>query len=120
MKYTMYSSTYEPTLRHAHIITLPVCIAIKDGQCKIGLSLDELEDLARAGSSARKCSTRELATVLHRTTTTTNNEANEKGTAQWGATTGKSNQHFASCVEQNHKSGAMIPSLLTRPIHLRA
>lgn len=82
---------------HYYAILIIPWLAIKDGQCKIGLSLAELEDLARAGSSnrARKCSTRELATVLCRTTTTTMTNANaneEKGTtAQWGATTGKFN-----------------------------
>jgi hypothetical protein len=44
----------------------PATIAVRDGVCRVGLSPDELEDLAQAGEEGRaqKCSTRELSLIL--------------------------------------------------------
>jgi pseudouridine-5'-phosphate glycosidase/sugar/nucleoside kinase (ribokinase family) len=80
----------------------PATIAVRDGVCRVGITPDELEDLARAGGEGRaqKCSTRELSLIL----------ANQKGcdfsgTSQWGATT------VASTMTLAHAAG--IPTFVT-------
>lgn len=70
--------------------------AIKDGVCRVGLSVSEMEDLARAGGRAEKCSTRELSLILakhqHGLRTATS-------APQWGATT------VASTMKLAHMAG---------------
>jgi pseudouridine-5'-phosphate glycosidase/sugar/nucleoside kinase (ribokinase family) len=70
----------------------PATIAIKDGKCHIGLSKDEIQDLAISSQEHRavKCSTRELSLFLskhkhkhHQYT----NTSSSKPLVQWGATT---------------------------------
>jgi pseudouridine-5'-phosphate glycosidase/sugar/nucleoside kinase (ribokinase family) len=78
-------------------------IAIRNGVCRVGLSLAELEDLAQAGSQGRatKVSTRELSLLLskHRrqnyTSDINDNDSNDNTLAQWGATTVASTMHLA-------------------------
>lgn len=65
----------------------PATIAVKNGLCRIGLSFDELEDLATSG--AKKCSTRDLSTFL----------AASSNKGQWGATT------VASTMKLAHLAG---------------
>lgn len=62
------------------------------GKCRIGLSPDELEDLATAGTKgkAHKCSTREMSTFLMRSL---------KDSSLWGATT------VASTMKLAHLAG---------------
>jgi pseudouridine-5'-phosphate glycosidase len=45
---------------------IPATVAVKDGVCCIGLSIEELQDLAKAGGEkrAQKCSTRELPLIM--------------------------------------------------------
>eukprot|EP00980_Cylindrotheca_fusiformis_P029972 scaffold24130_cov142-Cylindrotheca_fusiformis.AAC.2 len=64
----------------------PATIAIKDGHCHIGLTLDELTDLAQNG--AQKCSTRDLPTFLA-----------SSSSNRWGATT------VASTMKLAHLAG---------------
>ena len=65
---------------------VPATVAIKDGECRVGLEREELEDLAIAGIEGRadKCSTRDLPFILAR-------ESNSKAIigdythkSQWG------------------------------------
>ena len=42
----------------------PATIAVVNGQGKVGLSSEELQSLAKAGSAARKCTTRELSLLM--------------------------------------------------------
>ena len=44
----------------------PATIAVLDGVCRVGLSSEELADLAKAGPEGRatKCSTRELSLIM--------------------------------------------------------
>jgi pseudouridine-5'-phosphate glycosidase len=60
----------------------PATIAVMDGVGRIGLTPDELQDLAKAGEEkrAQKCSTRELSLVLG----VRDNQTNEPH--QWGGT----------------------------------
>lgn len=75
---------------------LPATIAIKDGVCQVGLSSQELEDLARAGEEGRaqKCSTRDLPIMIaksfHKTFT-----QQQRGGHHWGATTVASTMRIA-------------------------
>jgi pseudouridine-5'-phosphate glycosidase/sugar/nucleoside kinase (ribokinase family) len=79
--------------------------AIKNGQCRVGLTDDELHDLALAGEQGRaeKCSTRELSLFLARqysgtttdTTTCTTHTTTNTATTQWGATTVASTMRLA-------------------------
>ena len=61
----------------------PATIAVKNGVCRVGLTMEELEDLSRAGVQGRavKCSTRELPLLVGR------RYNNENNNIQWGATT---------------------------------
>ena len=65
---------------------------MQQGVCRIGLSHDELEDLATAGMDGRahKCSTREMSTFLMRSKTNSD---------LWGATT------VASTMKLAHLAG---------------
>lgn len=65
---------------------------MQQGVCRIGLSQDELEDLATAGTEGRahKCSTREISTFLMRS---------NKDSKLWGATT------VASTMKLAHLAG---------------
>ncbi len=45
---------------------VPATVALFDGQLKVGLQIAEIEQLARHGSKAVKCSLRDLAVVLQR------------------------------------------------------
>jgi pseudouridine-5'-phosphate glycosidase/sugar/nucleoside kinase (ribokinase family) len=72
----------------------PATIAIKDGICHIGLSIEEIQDLAIAGQERRavKCSTRELSLLLskHKYQHKDNKIKTATGAKQliqWGATT---------------------------------
>jgi pseudouridine-5'-phosphate glycosidase len=44
----------------------PATIAVRDGICRVGLTCEELADLAKAGEEGRatKCSTRELSLFI--------------------------------------------------------
>lgn len=44
----------------------PATIAVKDGVCRVGLTSEDLEDLALSGKEGRatKCSTRDLPVVM--------------------------------------------------------
>ena len=82
----------------------PATIAMHQGVCRIGLSQDELEDLAIAGTEGRahKCSTREMSTFLMRSSSPSsssslNHQNNNK--LLWGATT------VASTMKLAHLSG---------------
>jgi pseudouridine-5'-phosphate glycosidase len=74
-------------------------IAIKNGTCRIGLSPEELEDLAMAGEEgrAKKCSTRDLPLIM----ATQNQKQNPATTTGdlWGATT------VASTMKLAHAAG---------------
>lgn len=76
---------------------VPATIAIKNGICHIGLSPEELEDLAKAGEEgrAKKCSTRDLPLIM-----ATRNRKQDPATADlWGATT------VASTMKLAHVAG---------------
>jgi pseudouridine-5'-phosphate glycosidase/sugar/nucleoside kinase (ribokinase family) len=91
----------ETILRNAGVE--PATIAVKNGVCRIGLHRDELEELARAGPRAVKCSTRELPLVLakqHSMTQATT--ATTTDSAQWGATT------VASTMTLAHLAGISV------------
>jgi pseudouridine-5'-phosphate glycosidase len=69
----------------------PATIAIYNGQCCIGLSPEELQDLALAGQEGRafKCSTRDLPIFL------ANDKSQQRNSAGWGATTVASTMRLA-------------------------
>jgi pseudouridine-5'-phosphate glycosidase/sugar/nucleoside kinase (ribokinase family) len=77
--------------------------AIKDGVCRIGLTVQEIEDLALSGPQNRsvKCSTRELSLLLAKHTNprrASSISARAFGVpqwTQWGATTVASTMHLA-------------------------
>ena len=76
---------------------VPATIAIKNGICRIGLSPEELEDLAKAGEEgrAKKCSTRDLPLIM-----ATRNQKQDPTTGDsWGATT------VASTMKLAHTAG---------------
>jgi pseudouridine-5'-phosphate glycosidase len=75
---------------------VPATIAVRDGICKIGISEEELHDLARAGEEGRayKCSTRELPMIIARAARHENTS-----TTTWGATT------VASTMKLAHLAG---------------
>ena len=78
---------------------VPATIAIQDGCVKIGLSSEELEDLAKSGEEgrAKKCSTRDLPRIIkqqQQPSTTTNN--NGSSNSYWGATTVASTMKLAN------------------------
>jgi pseudouridine-5'-phosphate glycosidase/sugar/nucleoside kinase (ribokinase family) len=83
----------------------PATIAIKDGVCRVGLSVEELEELARTGVEAKKCSTREISLLLaaHRRKNIV--LGSEVSKTQWGATT------VASTMTLAHAAG--IPVFVT-------
>ena len=84
---------------------IPATIAVKDGVCRVGLTPEELNDLALSGLEGRaaKCSTRDLPLILAKqriqtqtTNTTTNNvNINTDKACQWGATTVASTMYLA-------------------------
>ncbi len=69
----------------------PATIAVKDGICRVGLSISELEDLAVARTQDRvqKCSTRELSLVIAQHHHLRHGQHGQRAAAlpQWGATT---------------------------------
>jgi len=75
---------------------VPATIAVRDGICRVGLSDDELHDLAKAGMEGRaqKCSTRDIPMVMA-------NAAKQETEKQpmWGATT------VASTMKLAHLAG---------------
>lgn len=74
----------------------PATIAVKDGIFQVGLSSEDLSDLAKAGSEGRasKCSTRELSLLLGKSSLGV-----KKGEGhQWGATTVASTMALAHRV----------------------
>mmetsp|Transcript_4641 Transcript_4641/g.9919 ORF Transcript_4641/g.9919 Transcript_4641/m.9919 type:complete len:361 (-) Transcript_4641:217-1299(-) len=74
---------------------VPATIAVRDGVCRVGISGEELHDLARAGEEGRaqKCTTRDLPVIL-----ATVGSQKKKGT-MWGATT------VASTMKLAHLAG---------------
>ena len=74
---------------------VPATIAVRNGICKIGISKEELQDLAQAGEDGRaqKCSTRDLPMILATA------PSKEKERTQWGATT------VASTMKLAHLAG---------------
>lgn len=58
----------------------PATIAVRDGVCRVGLSSEELTDLAKAGEERRatKCSTRELSLIMAKA------KKQSGGEHQWG------------------------------------
>ena len=60
----------------------PATIAVRDGVCRVGLSSEELVDLAKAGPEgrAKKCSTRELSLIM------ASHDKHNTGPHQWGGT----------------------------------
>ncbi|VEU42515.1 unnamed protein product [Pseudo-nitzschia multistriata] len=72
---------------------VPATIAVRNGVCRIGISGEELEDLARAGGEGRaqKCSTRDLPLVLGMAAAA----ADPPTEPQWGATTVASTMRLA-------------------------
>lgn len=71
----------------------PATIAVKNGTCHVGLSVEELHDLAQARSESRivKCSSREIPLFLARH----GHNVNADQPAQWGATTVASTMRIA-------------------------
>lgn len=69
----------------------PATIAMRNGVCKVGLSMDEIRDLSQARAEDRvvKCSTREIPLFLARQAQNTSDKA------QWGATTVASTMRLA-------------------------
>jgi len=97
----------------------PATIALRDGDCRIGLTPEEIDDLARPASStndnaetephkkqqkAVKCSTRDLARVLSAQDRSTQQSARST-VPPWGATT------VASTMVLAHAAG--IPTFVT-------
>mmetsp|Transcript_19907 Transcript_19907/g.43254 ORF Transcript_19907/g.43254 Transcript_19907/m.43254 type:complete len:403 (+) Transcript_19907:154-1362(+) len=85
---------------------VPATVAVKNGVCRVGLSEEELEDLARAGEEGRaeKCSTRDLPMILGAAAAAaaTGSSKQEEGTETvtlWGATT------VASTMKLAHMAG---------------
>jgi len=72
----------------------PATVAILDGVCRVGLEMEEINDLAKAGGEGRttKCTTRDIPVAL--ATQSTGN-----GSHQWGATT------VASTMTLAHMAG---------------
>lgn len=72
---------------------------VKDGICRVGLTPDELSDLAISGVEKRasKCSTRELPLILakHKMMLESNSNASSSSSSQWGATTVASTMRLA-------------------------
>jgi len=79
----------------------PATIAMHQGVCRIGLSQDELEDLAIAGPEGRahKCSTREMSTFLMRSSPSFQRQQHSNSKPLWGATT------VASTMKLAHLAG---------------
>lgn len=82
----------EEILRSKNVI--PATIAVRDGVGRVGLSDEELHDLAQSGSAARKVSTRELSLLM-----------GGAFPVRWGATT------VASTMILAHQAG--IPTFVT-------
>ena len=75
---------------------VPATIAVKDGVCQVGISDDDLLDLAKTGTEGRaqKCSTRDLPMVM---ATAAASKKSDK--SMWGATT------VASTMKLAHLAG---------------
>ena len=84
---------------------VPATVAVKNGVCKVGLSEEELEDLARAGEEGRaqKCSTRDLPMILGAAATAATGSSKQEDATEtatlWGATT------VASTMKLAHMAG---------------
>lgn len=74
---------------------IPCTIAVKNNKCRVGLTKEELEDLAISGVEKRaaKCSTKDLPLFLGKQNIL--QQQNYTGPAQWGATTVASTMHLA-------------------------
>ena len=62
-------------------------LSLSDGVCRIGLTPDELRDLAQQGGRAKKCSTRELSLVMAQHRRQQKQQSTKNNSSQWGATT---------------------------------
>lgn len=77
---------------------IPATIAVKDGICRVGLTPDELSDLAISGieNRASKCSTRDLPLILAKQKfLLDSNVVGASFASQWGATTVASTMRLA-------------------------
>ena len=74
-----------------------ICKPVKDGVCRVGLTLEELDDLAISGVEKRatKCSTKDLPLVIAKQMELLERNENESAPSQWGATTVASTMHLA-------------------------
>ena len=74
---------------------VPATIAVRDGVCRVGISDEELHDLAKAGMEGRaqKCSTRDLPMIM------ANAASRKSEKSMWGATT------VASTMKLAHLAG---------------
>ena len=70
---------------------------MKDGVCRVGLTLEELNDLALSGveNRATKCSTKDLPIVIAKQRAFLEGNENKPSLSQWGATTVASTMHLA-------------------------
>lgn len=75
---------------------VPATIAVKNGVCRVGISDEELKDLAKSGEEGRaqKCTTRDLPMVLATADSRVKTDA-----TKWGATT------VASTMKLAHLAG---------------
>jgi pseudouridine-5'-phosphate glycosidase/sugar/nucleoside kinase (ribokinase family) len=90
----------------------PATIAIKNGVCRIGLSVDEIHDLCsnnktstHNGRVVEKCSTRELSLIMAKHQHQHGQKSGNLGDDSWGATT------VASTMVLAHAAG--IPTFVT-------
>lgn len=78
---------------------IPATIAVKDGYCRVGLTMEELKDLAISGVEQRasKCSTRDLPFLLakQRQSQSQSQPNSQSQSVSWGATTVASTMHIA-------------------------
>mmetsp|Transcript_15510 Transcript_15510/g.29260 ORF Transcript_15510/g.29260 Transcript_15510/m.29260 type:complete len:713 (-) Transcript_15510:33-2171(-) len=76
---------------------VPATIAVKDGICRVGLTIEELSDLALSGVEKRasKCSTRELPLILAKHHSLLESNTPSSSPSQWGATTVASTMRLA-------------------------
>jgi pseudouridine-5'-phosphate glycosidase len=70
---------------------------VKDGLCRVGLTQEELNDLAISGVEKRatKCSTRDLPFVIAKQRAFLKENKSKPSPSQWGATTVASTMHLA-------------------------
>jgi pseudouridine-5'-phosphate glycosidase len=73
------------------------CTLVKDGVCRVGLTPEELDDLAISGVEKRatKCSTKDLPLVIAKQRAFLERNENKSAPSQWGATTVASTMHLA-------------------------